>query len=103
MGQQVRRFGIGVGVAEPAKGVDETDAIRRHALLRGGTEHQQPHEGQRSALLKMDFKRFADSLIRVPCQIVRSGRRIVYRLLAWTPWLEALWRLSIQMRLPMRC
>ena len=61
------------------------------------------HEGQRAALLKMEFKRFADSMLRVPCQIVRTGRRIVYRLLAWNPWTDVLLRLSMQLRLPMRC
>jgi len=72
-------------------------------LLPVSPRWRQKHEDQRSALLKMEFKRFADSMIRVPCQIVRTGRRIMYRLLAWNPWLEALLRLSVQMRLPMRC
>jgi hypothetical protein len=26
------------------------------------------------------------ALIAVPCQIVRGGRRLVYRLLSWNPW-----------------
>ena len=25
-------------------------------------------------------------LIQMPCQIVRSGRRLIYRLLSWNPW-----------------
>jgi len=61
------------------------------------------HEAQREALLKMEFKRFADSLLRIPTQIVRSGRRIVYRLLSWNPWTEVLLRLADAMRRPMRC
>ena len=40
----------------------------------------------------MEFKKFLNYLMRVPCQIVRTGRRIVYRLLSWNPWLEVLLR-----------
>jgi len=72
-------------------------------LLPVSPRWREEHEAQRSALLKMEFKRFADYLLRVPCQIVRTGRRIVYRLLSWNPWMKVLLRLSMQMRLPMRC
>jgi len=61
------------------------------------------YEAQKQAVLKMEFKRFANSLIQLPCQIVRKGRRIVYRLLSWNPWVEVLLRLSEAMRLLMRC
>jgi hypothetical protein len=61
------------------------------------------YEAQRQAVLKMEFKRFANSLIQLPCQIVKKGRRIVYRLLSWNPWVEVLLRLSEEMRLLMRC
>ena len=61
------------------------------------------YEAQRQAVLKMEFKRFANSLIHLPCQIIRTGRRIVYRLLSWNPWVQVLLRLSEAMRLPMKC
>jgi hypothetical protein len=51
----------------------------------------------------MEFKRFANSLIHLPCQIIKTGRRIVYRLLSWNPWVEVLLRTSEAMRLPMNC
>ena len=51
---------------------------------------------------RMEFKAFAAAgLLRLPCQIVRTGRRIVYRLLAWNPWAQTLIRLSQAMRLPL--
>jgi hypothetical protein len=40
----------------------------------------------------MEFKKFLNVLMRLPCQVVRTGRRIVYRLLSWNPWLEVLLR-----------
>ena len=61
------------------------------------------YQAQKQAILKMEFKRFANSLIQLPCQIVKTGRRIVYRLLSWNPWVEVLVRLSESMRLLMRC
>jgi Transposase DDE domain group 1 len=64
---------------------------------------KQQHEAQRQAILKMEFKRFADGLIRLPCQIVKAGRRIVYRLLSWNPWAGVLLRLAQSVRTPMRC
>ena len=29
---------------------------------------------------------FCVAMIQVPCQIVRSGGRLIYRLLSWNPW-----------------
>ncbi len=58
---------------------------------------------QREALLKMEFKRFVNGLIQLPCQIVKGGRRIIYRLLSWNPWVEPLLRLSEAMRKPLLC
>ena len=61
------------------------------------------HTAQREALLKMEFKRFVNGLIQLPCQIVKGGRRIIYRLLSWNPWVEPLLRLSEAMRKPLLC
>ena len=61
------------------------------------------HQEQKRSILKMELKRFLNALIQLPCQIVRTGRRIVYRLLAWNPWAGALVRLAEAMRRPLRC
>jgi len=50
------------------------------------------YKAQKQSLLKMEFKKFLNVMMRLPCQVVRTGRRIVYRLLSWNPWLEALLR-----------
>jgi hypothetical protein len=50
------------------------------------------YKAQKQSLLKMEFKTFLNVLMRLPCQVVRTGRRIVYRLLSWNPWLEVLLR-----------
>jgi hypothetical protein len=64
---------------------------------------QSRYQAERQALLKMEFKRFVNSLIQLPCQIVRTSRKIVYRLLSWNPWAASLLRLSEAMRKPLLC
>src|SRR5262249_38945073 len=41
----------------------------------------QPCTGNRKALLTMEFKKFLQEVVLLPCQVVRAGRRLVYRLL----------------------
>jgi hypothetical protein len=41
---------------------------------------------EKRSLLRMEFSTFCVAMIGVPCQIVRGGRRILYRLLSWNPW-----------------
>lgn len=40
----------------------------------------------RDQLLAMEFRRFLHGLIRIPVQIITGGRRILYRILGYTPW-----------------
>ena len=47
------------------------------------------HEQEKRSLVRMEFKRFLASIIRLPCQIVRTGRRIIYRLMGWNPCFPA--------------
>ena len=61
------------------------------------------YQAQKQSVLKMEFKTFLNGLMRLPCQIVRGGRRIVYRLLSWNPWQEVLLRAVDALRCPMRC
>ena len=61
------------------------------------------YKQQKKELLRMEFKRFLNSIIRVPCQIVRTGRRIMYRILTWNPWVEVLLRGADAVRSPLRC
>jgi len=31
-------------------------------------------------------KRLWNAFVRLPCQIIRSGRKLIYRLLSWNPY-----------------
>jgi hypothetical protein len=44
------------------------------------------HRAEKRSLLRMEFSTFCVAMIQVPCQIVRTSRRIIYRLLSWNPW-----------------
>ena len=61
---------------------------------------QERRRAEKQTVLRMEFKKFVNALVRVPCQIVRTGRRIVYRLLAWNPWLGVLVRGVGALRVP---
>jgi hypothetical protein len=41
---------------------------------------------QRDELLAMEFRRFLNGIVKMPVQIISAGRRIVYRILGYNPW-----------------
>jgi hypothetical protein len=41
---------------------------------------------RREELLKMEFRRFLNTIVRLPTQIIRGGRRIVFRILGYNDW-----------------
>jgi hypothetical protein len=52
----------------------------------------QPRAADRQAILTMEFKKFLRAFLLLPCQLVKSGRRLIYRLLSWNPWVGVLLR-----------
>ena len=46
------------------------------------------HRDRRMELLRMEFRRFQHAMIFLPVQIVLQGRKIIYRLLSYNPWLK---------------
>jgi hypothetical protein len=58
---------------------------------------------EKRKLLRMDFSTFRAAMMRIPAQILSTGRRIVYRLLAWNPWQHVFFRLLDQLGRPLRC
>ena len=50
------------------------------------------YEQERDDLLHMEFRTFLNAIIRIPAQVVRTGRKIVLRLMSWTRWLPAFFR-----------
>lgn len=56
--------------------------------------HRESHEATRTTWLRMEFKTFVNEVLKVPCQIVRQGRRVIHRVLHWNPQLPTLFRLA---------
>jgi hypothetical protein len=61
------------------------------------------HREEKRKLLRMEFSTFRAAMVRIPAQIIRTGRKIVYRLLAWNPWQHVFFRLLDQLHTPLRC
>jgi hypothetical protein len=41
--------------------------------------------------------------MRLPCQIIKQGRKTIYRLLSWNPWQRVLLRAVEALKTPLRC
>ena len=47
-----------------------------------------PDQAKGEQVTRMEFKRFKHCMINVPCQITNSGRRLIFRILNYNPWIE---------------
>ena len=64
-----------------------------------GRWHEQ-HQAQKQQLLGLEFRTFVNSFLQVPAQIVKTGRQIIVRLLAWNAWQPVFFRLVDQFTRP---
>ncbi len=55
------------------------------------------HRREKQRVLRMEFRTFVNHFIKIPCQIIRTGRQVVYRLLSWKPYLPIFRRLSVEL------
>ena len=60
------------------------------------------YAAEKAAVLRMEFKAFLHAFMLLPVQVVRTSRRIVFRLLAWNPWQGVFLRGFDQLRAPLR-
>jgi hypothetical protein len=56
------------------------------------------HRQDKETVLRMEFKTFINAFMCLPCQIVRTSRRLIYRLLSWNPWNALFMRVLDQLR-----
>jgi len=47
-----------------------------------------PNRERGLELVKMEFRRFLHAVVLLPCQIVRTARRVIYRILGYNNWLK---------------
>ena len=60
---------------------------------------QKKHASEKKSVLKMRFATFVNAFMRIPAQVVSTGRRLVLRLLAWNPWQHVFFRAIGSVRL----
>jgi hypothetical protein len=58
----------------------------------------QPKSVQARQLLTMEYRKFLDEVMLLPCQIITTGKRLVIRLLQWNPWVNMLCQVSELLR-----
>ena len=63
----------------------------------------QKQRAELEQILRMEFRTFVASFMRVPCQIINTGRKLVYRLLAWNTWQAVFFRIASELCQPLRC
>ena len=64
----------------------------------GPGRHIERHQQEKQTILGMEFKTFINAFLRLPCQIVNAGRRLIYRALSWNPWQRTFFRTVGQLR-----
>ena len=47
---------------------------------------REEHLKQKQWVLGLEFRTFVQAFVRMPCQLLRTGRRLLYRLLSWNPY-----------------
>jgi hypothetical protein len=61
------------------------------------------HQAQKQTLLRQEFRTFLKYWLRVPCQVLTAGRRLVLRVLAWNEQQPVFFRLAASFARPLRC
>ena len=57
-----------------------------------------PKGDQKRWLLGLEFATFAQAFVRMPCQLIRTGRRLLFRLLSWNPYQRLFFRMAHVLR-----
>jgi len=64
---------------------------------------EEKHLFEKQTVLSMEFRTFLNAFILMPVQIIRQGRKIIYRFLAWNKWQTVFFRAFEQLHGKMIC
>jgi len=64
---------------------------------------KEKHAEEKGDVLRMEFKKFLNAFMRIPAQLVRTGRQIVFRLLGWNPYQHVFIRAVEALEQPLLC
>jgi len=72
-----------------------------------GGRWKKKYKAEKEQVLRMEFQTFRNAFMNIPVQVIRTGRRIVYRVLAWSRWLDVFLRgvdaIGRHVNRPLRC
>ncbi len=63
----------------------------------------QKYKREKDSVLRMEFRKFVDEFVRIPVQLVKTGRRLVFRLLAWNRYQHVFIRAVEAFETPLLC
>jgi len=69
----------------------------------GRKQERARQQEARCRVLRMEFATYLNSLMRIPAQVIRSARRLVYRLLTYRPSVDVLLLMHDHIHRPLRC
>lgn len=73
-------------------------------IREGGRKQQREEQKQvRERVIRMEFATFCNAFIQIPAQIIRTSRRMIYRLLTYRPSIDALLLMQEHISRPLRC
>jgi Transposase DDE domain group 1 len=59
---------------------------------------QAHHHAEKQRVLRLEFKSFVNTFVTIPRQVIRTGRKVVLRVLGWNPYLMTFFRLLSRLR-----
>jgi hypothetical protein len=69
----------------------------------GRKDERAAQRDMRRRVIRMEFATFLNAFMQIPAQVVRTARRILYRLLTYRPSVDALLLMHAHIRRPLRC
>ena len=67
-------------------------------LPEGVGRHRESHRADKLWVLGLEFRTFVNTFVQLPCLIVRTGRRLLYRLISWNRHQSIFFRLVDALR-----
>ena len=64
---------------------------------------KEKYKAEKQALVRMEFKKFVNAFVRIPALVVKTGRKIILRLLSWNPYQHVFLRALARIEHPLRC
>jgi hypothetical protein len=64
----------------------------------GGGNSREKCRREKQTVLRMEFRTFVNAFVKIPCQIVRGARRLVYRALNYHPQMAVFFRFCAALR-----